>query len=106
MQQQHGATTRHSCGPPSGPHLEPPIPPLSTRSDGSELYIDGKSVVKNGGQHYATKKQGSLTLDEGRHSFVVTYFHKNGKLMEGVRGGATLEVTLQREVSRWAMFSR
>jgi len=51
----------------------------STRSDdGSWLYIDGKLVVNNGGNHSFQEVARALTLSKGLHSIKVLYF-------EGVR---------------------
>jgi hypothetical protein len=77
----------------------------TSSNDGSELYINGRAVVNNDGKHYVTKKQGNINLDAGRHSFVLGYFHKNGKLMEGVRGGPCLDATIQRvSDGGWSFF--
>eukprot|EP00730_Choanoeca_flexa_P015135 TRINITY_DN6873_c0_g1_i1.p1 TRINITY_DN6873_c0_g1~~TRINITY_DN6873_c0_g1_i1.p1 ORF type:complete len:511 (+),score=131.09 TRINITY_DN6873_c0_g1_i1:21-1553(+) len=77
---------------------------FSTESnDGSELYIDGKAVVLNGGQHYAQRQQSSVHLDKGLHSLQVTYFHKNGKLLESIRQGACLSVTMASSTLGWAI---
>jgi cytochrome c len=49
-----------------------------TRSDdGSMLYIDGKVVVDNNGDHAPQEKRGSADLTAGDHSIVVT-FYNNG----------------------------
>ncbi|HEV8543326.1 MAG TPA: PA14 domain-containing protein, partial [Verrucomicrobiae bacterium] len=49
-----------------------------TRSDdGSMLYIDGKLVVNNSGDHSPEEKRGNVQLTAGEHGIVVT-FYQNG----------------------------
>jgi mono/diheme cytochrome c family protein len=49
-----------------------------TRSDdGSMLYIDGKLVVNNNGDHAPEDKRGNVQLTAGEHSIVATYY-QNG----------------------------
>ena len=62
-------------------------------NDGSRLYIDGKAIVDNDGLHYSTEKQGRATLKTGVHAITVSYFHRNGKLMEGIRVGPQLSLS-------------
>ncbi|MEM7312717.1 MAG: c-type cytochrome, partial [Planctomycetota bacterium] len=50
-----------------------------TRSDdGSRLYIDGKQIVNNDGDHGQIEKSGRIRLDEGFHTIVVTYYDQGG----------------------------
>jgi PA14 domain len=42
--------------------------------DGSKLYIDGKVVVDNDGQHIAEERTGSAVLQGGMHQIRVSYF--------------------------------
>jgi hypothetical protein len=42
--------------------------------DGSILYIDGKKVIKNDGQHQLVEKAGRVTLKTGAHAIRVSYF--------------------------------
>jgi ribosomal protein L17 len=42
--------------------------------DGTKLYIDGKPVVMNDGQHPPTSASGSVTLAAGDHELVLEYF--------------------------------
>ncbi|KAI9021183.1 PA14 domain-containing protein [Hyaloraphidium curvatum] len=63
-----------------------------TSNDGSRLYISGKAVVDLDGVHYSTEKQGRVTLKAGIHPIQVLYFHRNGKMLEGIRVGPQLSV--------------
>ncbi|MBC7820284.1 MAG: cytochrome c1 [Planctomycetaceae bacterium] len=47
--------------------------------DGSRLQIDGKEVVKNGGVHPHSEKEGRVSLDVGPHEIVVDYFQGGGE---------------------------
>jgi hypothetical protein len=47
--------------------------------DGSQLFIDGKRVVDNGGLHAREEKSGSVTLSKGKHDIRITYFERKGK---------------------------
>jgi len=47
--------------------------------DGSRLQIDGKEVVKNGGVHPHTEKEGRVSLDVGPHEIIVDYFQGGGE---------------------------
>jgi hypothetical protein len=42
--------------------------------DGSKLYIDGKRIIDNDGQHAAIGRTGSVTLKAGLHRIRVSYF--------------------------------
>lgn len=47
-----------------------------TRSDdGSRLYINGKLVVDNGGDHGVQEKTGTIHLSKGRHAMRIEYFN-------------------------------
>jgi hypothetical protein len=49
-----------------------------TRSDdGSALYIDGKKVVDNDGEHTPTEKSGKVPLAKGLHEIRVEYFQSS-----------------------------
>lgn len=51
-----------------------------TRSDdGSQLLIDGSSVVKNDGVHPSLEKSGTVTLKAGSHAFEVVFFQGGGE---------------------------
>ena len=47
--------------------------------DGSQLLIDGKEVVKNGGVHPHLDKEGRVSLDVGPHEIIVDYFQGGGE---------------------------
>ena len=47
--------------------------------DGSRLIIDGKEVVKNGGVHPHSEKEGRVSLDVGPHEIIVDYFQGGGE---------------------------
>ncbi len=73
--------------------------------DGSRLFIDGQEVVKNGGVHPHTEKEGRVSLDVGPHELIVDYFQGGGEWtlsleMSGPgfkRQGAASFITLDRE---------
>ncbi|MGE4307105.1 MAG: alkaline phosphatase family protein [Novosphingobium sp.] len=46
--------------------------------DGSKLYIGGKAVVDNDGQHGVVPASGSITLEPGSHPIRVEYFNAGG----------------------------
>lgn len=50
----------------------------TTSNDGSKLYIDGKLVVENDGEHGTKQLGGAIDLDEGRHSIRIEYFQSGG----------------------------
>jgi hypothetical protein len=56
--------------------------------DGSRLYIDGKLVVDNDGEHPVQTRQGRARLARGTHRVVVTYFqgHSEADLFVEVQG--------------------
>ena len=47
-------------------------------NDGSKLYIDGKLIVDNDGEHGTKQLGGSLQLDKGLHAIRVEYFQSGG----------------------------
>jgi cytochrome c2 len=73
--------------------------------DGSRLAIDGKEVVKNGGVHPHSEKEGRISLDVGPHEIIVDYFQGGGEWTltldmqgQGVkRTSAAAFITLARE---------
>jgi len=46
--------------------------------DGSKLYIDGKTIVNNDGDHGVVEKSGTAMLDKGRHAIRVEYYNASG----------------------------
>jgi hypothetical protein len=42
--------------------------------DGAKLYIDGKLVIDNDGQHAPTAKEATITLTAGEHALSIDYF--------------------------------
>jgi hypothetical protein len=42
--------------------------------DGAKLYIDGKLVIDNDGQHAPTAKEATITLTAGQHALGIDYF--------------------------------
>ena len=46
--------------------------------DGSKLYVDGKDVVDNDGNHGVKEKSGSIELTKGRHPISVAYYNNGG----------------------------
>lgn len=71
-------------------------------NDGSALYISGKRVIGNDGMHYATEKEGKLHIrSPGFYPITILYFHRNGKLLEGVRQGPFLNFSYYFPGSGW-----
>ncbi|TPX61253.1 hypothetical protein SpCBS45565_g07311 [Spizellomyces sp. 'palustris'] len=63
-------------------------------NDGSALYVSGKKVIDNDGSHYSVEKEGTLRIPgPGYYPITVCFFHRNGKLLEGVRQGASLSLS-------------
>ncbi|MCW3087963.1 MAG: alpha-L-fucosidase [Sediminibacterium sp.] len=46
--------------------------------DGSILFIDGKEIVNNDGNHGAIEKEGRCLLEKGYHSIKIMYFDSGG----------------------------
>jgi len=46
--------------------------------DGSMLFIDGKVVVSNDGDHAPAKASGAVSLERGLHALLVTYYENAG----------------------------
>jgi hypothetical protein len=75
---------------------------LCAAPDGSRLIIDGEIVVENDGVHYYLEQAGDVVaLTSGRHTFELQYFHKEGKLFEGVRGARSLECSFSLQGLGW-----
>jgi mono/diheme cytochrome c family protein len=55
--------------------------------DGSKLWIDGKEVVDNDGEHAPTAKSAKASLKNGMHKIVVGFFQ--------LGGGATLDLQIE-----------
>lgn len=52
---------------------------FATQSDdGSKLYIDGKEVVNNDGNHGVQEQTGSVELTAGKHAIRVDYYNNDG----------------------------
>lgn len=62
---------------------------FTASDDGSKLFIDGKEIVNNDGDHGVEEKSGRAWLERGFHAIKVIYFD-NG-------GGNQLEVNMQVE---------
>lgn len=69
-----------------------------TSDDGSALYIDGKKIIDNDGQHQAVSVGGAAKLTHGVHHMRLSYFQ-----------GPRYEVALKLEVAgpkeKWRIFS-
>jgi hypothetical protein len=50
-----------------------------TSDDGSELYIDGRRIIANDGDHGARELRTTLDLSAGAHRIEVRYFENFGK---------------------------
>lgn len=46
--------------------------------DGSKLYIDGREIVNNDGNHGTIERSGSIVLEAGRHPIKIEYFQGSG----------------------------
>lgn len=46
--------------------------------DGSRLYLNGKELINNDGNHGPAEKAGKATLGTGSHEIIVTYFDSGG----------------------------
>jgi hypothetical protein len=69
-----------------------------TRSDdGSQLWVAGKMVVNNDGNHGMRTRSGSINLNKGWHQIVIT-FYENG-------GGAGMQVSYAPQGSGWKRLS-
>lgn len=51
---------------------------FTVSDDGSKLYIDGKEVVDNDGDHGSKERGGNVDLKQGEHTIKVTYFNGGG----------------------------
>jgi len=51
----------------------------STSDDGSQVFVDGKLLVDNGGEHSAVEREGTASLAAGDHALVVTWFNAGGE---------------------------
>ena len=54
-------------------------------NDGSRLYIDGKMVIDNDGQHGKIEKMSQIELSKGTHKIRVEYFQAGGKAILELR---------------------
>jgi alpha-L-rhamnosidase len=59
----------------------------ATSNDGSQLFVDGKLVADNDGEHGAMEKGGAIQLKAGNHELLVAYFQSGG--------GQALEVSMR-----------
>lgn len=51
-----------------------------TSDDASFLYIDGRPIVENGGQHSATTVSGTVPLARGSHRVILEYVQNGGEI--------------------------
>ncbi|NHN23186.1 PA14 domain-containing protein, partial [Bacillus amyloliquefaciens] len=52
---------------------------FATQSDdGSKLFVDGKEVVNNDGNHGVEEKTGSTDLKAGKHAIKIQYYNNGG----------------------------
>lgn len=51
---------------------------FTNSDDGSKLYVDGKLVVDNDGDHGVLERSGSLHLEKGKHLIRVEFFNGGG----------------------------
>jgi hypothetical protein len=50
----------------------------SSSDDGSRLFVDGKLVVNNDGDHGVIEKSGSISLTPGKHAVRMDFYNGNG----------------------------
>ena len=51
---------------------------FTASDDGSRLYVGGRQIVDNDGQHGVVEKSGAVALPAGWHEIVVTYYDNGG----------------------------
>lgn len=51
---------------------------ITESDDGSRLFIDGKAIVENGGQHGMIEKSGEVELKAGFHELKLEFFEDGG----------------------------
>ncbi len=66
--------------------------------DGSKLYIDGKLIIDNDGQHPPVSRKGSVELTIGAHRIRVSYF-------QGPRFQVALTLRVAGPSQKWHLFS-
>jgi len=69
---------------------------------GSRLWIDGVLVVDHDGVHLATRKEGFVALEAGRHRVRVEYFEDTGAASLSVRWGRLGGGEVQVPTSAWS----
>jgi hypothetical protein len=72
--------------------------------DGSEVYVDGRLVVDNGGGHASRLATGSISLTRGAHALFIRYFQEGGSFnldFLWARDGSNLAL-----VPSWALRAR
>ncbi|KAJ3054020.1 hypothetical protein HK097_002849 [Rhizophlyctis rosea] len=73
-------------------------------NDGSALYVGGKKIISNDGLHYEQEKEGRIKIpNPGLYPFTITFFHKNGKALEGLRTSVALSVKYYNAGSNWIL---
>ncbi|MCK6445813.1 MAG: PA14 domain-containing protein [Planctomycetes bacterium] len=77
--------------------------------DGSRLWLDGKQVIDNDGQHAPQAKSGEVWLAKGRHELCVTFFESAGGEELAVRwqppNGAEAPLPAER-LAHWELEAR
>lgn len=71
-------------------------------NDGSRLWISDELVIDNDGAHYYIEKTSRVSLSPGDYPFTVGFYHKNGKMLEGVRAGAMIDLKYSLDGAGWA----
>lgn len=61
-------------------------------NDGSRLAINGKVIADHDGLHYLSTRVAGVELQAGPVEVELSFFHANGKMLEGIRAGATLKL--------------
>ncbi|KAJ3037349.1 hypothetical protein HDV00_001774 [Rhizophlyctis rosea] len=73
-------------------------------NDGSALYMGGKKIISNDGTHYDQEKEGRIKISApGLYPITVTFFHKNGKALEGLRTSVSMSLKYYCAGSGWVL---
>ncbi|KAJ3153215.1 hypothetical protein HDU89_000844 [Geranomyces variabilis] len=74
-------------------------------NDGAALYVSGRKVIDNDGSHYYKEREGTLKIPKpGYYPITVLFFHRNGKMMEGVLASACLTLSYYFPGTGWTPF--
>ncbi|KAJ3009684.1 hypothetical protein HKX48_007797 [Thoreauomyces humboldtii] len=76
-------------------------------NDGSALFVSGKKIIDFDGSHYAAEKEGTVNIERpGYYPISVAFFHCNGKMLEGLRTGASLTLSYYFPGTGWIPYTK